>query len=67
MVVSVSVWCGMNDDMLISHIILDDCVTGCNYLDFLQNGISEQLEMFWLHRLLCTFSMMESLVIIPDL
>jgi hypothetical protein len=36
---SVSVWCGMIDDMLIGPVILDDRMTGRNYLDFLQNGL----------------------------
>lgn len=30
--------------MLIGPIILDDCMTGHNYRDFLQNGLPEQLE-----------------------
>jgi hypothetical protein len=34
----------MISDMLIGPIILDDFVTGHNYLDFLQNGLPEQLE-----------------------
>jgi len=31
-------------DILIGPIILDDLVTGNNYLDFLQNGLPEKLE-----------------------
>lgn len=31
----------MIDDMLIDIVILDDRVTGHNYIDFLQNGLSE--------------------------
>ena len=34
----------MIDDMLIGPIILDKHITGQNYLDFLQNGLPEQLE-----------------------
>jgi hypothetical protein len=35
---SLNVWCSMIDDMLFGPVILDDCMTGHNYLDFLQNG-----------------------------
>jgi predicted phosphoadenosine phosphosulfate sulfurtransferase len=38
------VCCGMIDDMLIGPVILDDRMTWHNYLDFLQNGLPEQLE-----------------------
>jgi hypothetical protein len=31
-------------DMLIGPVILDDHMAGHNYLDFLQNGLPEQLE-----------------------
>jgi len=41
---SISVWCGMIDDMLIGPVILDDRMIGQNYLEFLQYGITEQLE-----------------------
>jgi hypothetical protein len=34
----------MIDDMLIGLIIVEDSMTGHNYLDFLQNGLPEQLE-----------------------
>jgi hypothetical protein len=34
----------MIDDMLIGPVILDYCMTGHNYLDFLQNELPEQLE-----------------------
>jgi hypothetical protein len=34
----------MIDDMLIDPIILDDRMTGHNYLNSLQNGLPEQLE-----------------------
>jgi len=34
----------MNDDMMIGPLILDECMTGQNYLDFPQNGLPEQLE-----------------------
>jgi capsid portal protein len=34
----------MIDDMLIGPVILDDHVTGNNYLNFLQNGLPKQLE-----------------------
>jgi hypothetical protein len=30
--------------MLIGPVILDDLMTGHNYLDFLQNGLPEKLE-----------------------
>ena len=36
-VFSINVWCGMIGDMLIGPVILDDCITGQNYLDFLHN------------------------------
>jgi len=56
------------DDMLIGLVILDDRMTGQNYLDFLQNELPKQLEdVPWLHGLLCTFSMTEPLLIIPDM
>ena len=41
---SINVWCGMIDDMLIGPVILDDRMTGQNYLDFLQNELRKQLE-----------------------
>jgi hypothetical protein len=34
----------MIDDMLVGLVILDDRMTGHNYLDFLQNGLPEELE-----------------------
>ena len=34
---SINGWCSMIDDMLIGPVILDDRMTGQNYLDFLQN------------------------------
>ena len=34
----------MIDDMLSDPVILDDLMTGKNYLDFLQNGLPEQLD-----------------------
>jgi len=34
----------MIDDMLIGPVILDDLMTGQNYLDFLQNELPKQLE-----------------------
>jgi hypothetical protein len=34
----------MIDDMLIDPVILDDRLTGQNYLVFLRNGLAEQLE-----------------------
>ena len=40
----ISVWCGMIDDMLIGTVILDDRVTGKNYLDFRENGLPKELE-----------------------
>ena len=58
----------MIDDMLIGPVILDDLMTGQNYLDFLQNELPKQLEdVPWLHALLCIFSMAEPLLIIPDM
>jgi len=63
-----NVWCGMIDDMLNGPIILEDLMTGQNYLHFLQNILPKQLEdVLWLHGLLCTFSMTEPLLIIPDM
>jgi hypothetical protein len=44
MVLWKQIFSGMIDDMLISPIILDDIMTGHNYLDFLQNGLPVQLE-----------------------
>ena len=65
---SINVWCGMIDDILIGPFILDDLMTGRNYLDFLQSELPKQLEdVLWLHGLLCTFSMTEPLLIIPDM
>ena len=47
-----------------SASILDVRMTGQNYLDFLQTNY----RMFlWLHGSLCTFSMTEPLLIIPDM
>jgi len=40
---SINVWCVMID-MLTGLIILDDRMAGQNYLDFLQNGLPEQLQ-----------------------
>jgi len=57
-------------DMLIGPVILDDPMTGQNYLYVivLQCELSEQLEnVSWLHILLSTLSMTEPLLIIPDL
>jgi hypothetical protein len=34
----------MVDDVLIDPVILDDRMTGQNYLDFLQTGLPEQLD-----------------------
>ena len=34
----------MIDDMLVGPVILDDRMTGQNYLDFLQNELPKQLE-----------------------
>ena len=42
---SIIVWCGMNDDILIGPVILDDRMTGQNYLDFLQNELPKQLDV----------------------
>ena len=41
---SINAWCGTIDDMLIGPIILDDRMTGQNYLDFLQNELPKQLD-----------------------
>ena len=41
---SINVRCGMIDDMLIGPVILDDRITGQNYLDFLQNELPKELE-----------------------
>jgi len=41
---SINMWCGMIDDMLIGPVILDDRMTGQNYLDLLQNELPKQLE-----------------------
>ena len=43
-VVSLSVWCGMINDMLIGPVILDDRMVGHSDLDFLQYGLPVQLE-----------------------
>jgi len=37
-------WCGMIDGMLVGPVILDDRITGQNYLDFLQDELPKQLE-----------------------
>jgi hypothetical protein len=56
--------CGL---LLIGPIILEDHMTGHNYLQFPQNELPEQLEdVLWLHGLLYTFSMTEPLII-PDM
>jgi pullulanase/glycogen debranching enzyme len=41
---SVNVWYGIIDAMLTGPVILNYHMTGYNYLDFLQNGLPEQLE-----------------------
>ena len=41
---SVNVWCGIINNMLIGHVIVEDRMTGDSYLHFLQNDIPEQLE-----------------------
>ena len=41
---SINVWCGMIDDMLIRPVNLDNRMTGQNYLEFLQNELPKQLE-----------------------
>ena len=41
---SINVCCGVIDDMLIGPVILDDRMTGQNYLDFPQNKLPKQLE-----------------------
>jgi len=65
---SINVWCGMINDMFIGTVILDDRMTTQNYLDFLKNELPKQLEGVPLaSRLLCTFSMTEPLLIIPDM
>ena len=65
---SINVWCGIIAYILISSTILDDCLTGQNYLDFLQNGLPERLEDVSL----CTWISMffqhdRALLIIPEL
>ena len=40
---SINVWCGMVDDILIGPVILDNRMTGQNYLEFLQYGLPEQV------------------------
>jgi hypothetical protein len=41
---SINVWCGMMDAMLTGPFISEDRMTGHSYLDFLQNGLPEELE-----------------------
>jgi hypothetical protein len=41
---SISVGCCMIDDIFIGPVILGSHITGHNYINFLQNGFSEQLE-----------------------
>jgi len=41
---SINAWCGMINDMVIGPAILDDRITGQNYIDFLQNELPKQLE-----------------------
>jgi hypothetical protein len=41
---SINFWCGEIDDMLIDLVILEDHMTRRNYLDVLQNRLSEQVE-----------------------
>jgi hypothetical protein len=40
----ICVWCGMIDEMSFGPVILEDRVTGENYLDVLQNELPKQLE-----------------------
>jgi hypothetical protein len=40
----ISAWCVMFSDMSIGPVILDDHITGQNYINFLQNGLPEQLR-----------------------
>ena len=54
-------------ECLIGSVILDDRITGQNYLEFLQNELPKQLEDVALATRLCTFSMTELLFIIPDM
>ena len=44
-----------DDDMLIGPVILDDRMTGQNYLDFLQNELPKQLEDVPLATLIATY------------
>jgi len=47
----------MIDDMLIGIVILDDCVIGQNYLDFLQNGLPDTTrECPFVYTVYCVFS-----------
>ena len=39
-----NVWCGIINDMLIGPVIVEDRMTGDNYLHFLQHELPEQLE-----------------------
>ena len=41
---SINVWCDVIDDMLNGPVILDDLMTGQNYLDVLQNDLPKQPE-----------------------
>jgi hypothetical protein len=41
---SINVWCNTVADMSTGPLILDDRMTGHNYLDFLQYGLPEKLE-----------------------
>ena len=54
----------MIDEMLIGPVILDDRMTGQNYVDFLQNKLPKQLENVPLATRI-TFSMTESLSLYP--
>ena len=61
---SINVWCRMIDEMLIGPVILDDRMTGQNYLHFLQNELPKQLEDVPLAtRIAISFS----LLIIPNM
>jgi len=52
---SINVWCGILGDMLIGPVILGDLVTGKHDIDFLQNGLTKQLENVRLATRICVY------------
>ena len=50
---SVNVWCGVIDNQLTGPAVLPNCLTGCVYVDFLQNELPLLLEEVPLAKRMC--------------